>query len=105
MEFSGAAIRKMASIVSPGDFVRPFVSGGGCSGMSYGFMVETEQQEDDLIFPFEGVTVIIDPMSYQYLDGARIDYVETAFTGSFCIEGAEIRTCGCGSSFTNEAAM
>ena len=76
--------------------VRAFVQGGGCSGFSYGFTFDEEQNEDD--FEFNGV--LIDSMSMQYLSGATIDYKESIHGSQFTIENPNATTtCGCGSSF------
>lgn len=101
MKFSESAISKLQSVLGPDEhFVRVFVSGGGCSGFEFGFMLEKEKAEDDLEFPFGNCTVLVDSLSFAYLDHAEFDYVEKDFSGQFTIKGAEIKTCGCGSSFT-----
>jgi len=81
--------------------VRAFVQGGGCSGMSYGFTLDEEQNEDDFII--EGTTglVIVDSMSMQYLSGATIDYKEDIRGSNFVVNNPNAQTtCGCGSSFS-----
>lgn len=81
--------------------LRVFVSGGGCSGFQYGFTFDEVTNEDDTALNKNGVTLLIDPMSYQYLVGAEIDYSE-GFEGSqFVIKNPNATsTCGCGSSFS-----
>jgi iron-sulfur cluster insertion protein len=80
--------------------LRMFVSGGGCSGMQYGFTFEEEVAEDDWDFEFDGVHLLIDPMSSQYLQGAEVDYTESLQGSQFSIKNPQAQTtCGCGSSF------
>ena len=81
--------------------LRVFVQGGGCSGMSYGFALETEQNEDDFIIEQQGVKYLVDAMSMQYLQGATIDYKEDFEGSNFVIQNPNAQTsCGCGSSFS-----
>jgi iron-sulfur cluster insertion protein len=81
--------------------LRVFVSGGGCSGFQYGFTFEEDVQEDDTAMEKNGVTLLIDPMSYQYLVGAEIDYQESVEGAQFVIKNPNATsTCGCGSSFS-----
>ena len=80
--------------------LRTFVQGGGCSGMQYGFTFDENQNEDDFDFNFDGVPVVVDSMSAQYLQGATIDYKEDLMGASFSIDNPNAETtCGCGSSF------
>lgn len=81
--------------------LRVFVTGGGCSGFQYGFTFDEVQNEDDTAMQKNGVTLLIDPMSYQYLVGAEIDFSEGLEGAQFVIKnpGAS-STCGCGSSFS-----
>lgn len=81
--------------------LRVFVQGGGCSGMQYGFTFDEEQNEDDFDLEFDGVKLLVDSMSAQYLQGAKIKYTEDAMGASFSIDNPQAQTtCGCGSSFT-----
>ena len=81
--------------------LRTFVQGGGCSGMQYGFTFDEDQNEDDFGFDFDGVPVVVDSMSAQYLQGAKIDYKEDLMGASFSIDNPNAETtCGCGSSFS-----
>jgi len=81
--------------------LRVFVSGGGCSGFQYGFSFEEDRQEDDTAMEKNGVMLLIDPMSYQYLVGAEIDYQENVEGAQFVIKNPNATsTCGCGSSFS-----
>lgn len=81
--------------------LRVFVSGGGCSGFQYGFTFDEEVNEDDTQLEKNGVTLLIDSMSYQYLVGAEIDYTEGIEGSQFVIRNPNATTtCGCGSSFS-----
>ncbi len=80
--------------------LRVFVTGGGCSGFSYGFTFDESESEDDTVVETEGVALLIDPMSYQYLVGAEIDYSENLMGARFQVNNPNaLSTCGCGSSF------
>ncbi len=84
----------------PGHSLRVFVSGGGCSGMQYGMALEAQAREFDTIVEHEGVKVVIDPTSLQYLAGSVIDYVDNLMGGGFKIENPNaVASCGCGHSF------
>lgn len=81
--------------------LRVFISGGGCSGFQYGFTFDDERAADDTVLEKMGVTVLVDPMSYQYLVGAEIDYRESLEGSQFVIRNPNVTsTCGCGSSFS-----
>ena len=81
--------------------LRVFVTGGGCSGFQYGFTFDEDVNEDDASMEKNGVTLLIDAMSYQYLAGAEIDYQESLEGAQFVIKNPNATsTCGCGSSFT-----
>jgi iron-sulfur cluster insertion protein len=81
--------------------LRVFVQGGGCSGFQYGFTLDEDQAEDDWDIEANGVNVLVDSMSGGYLQGAVIDYKETAMGSNFSIENPNAQTtCGCGSSFS-----
>ena len=86
---------------NPGLKLRVFVTGGGCSGFQYGFTFDEEVAEDDTALEKNGVTLLVDPMSYQYLVGAEIDYTEGLEGAQFVIRNPNASTtCGCGSSFS-----
>ena len=90
----------MAEENNPNLKLRMFVSGGGCSGMQYGFTFEEEANEDDFNLEFDGITLLIDSMSSQYLHGAEVDYTESLQGSQFSIKNPNAQTtCGCGSSF------
>lgn len=81
--------------------LRVFVTGGGCSGFQYGFTFDEETAEDDTVMQKNGVTLLVDPMSFQYLVGAEIDYSEGLEGAQFVIKNPNATsTCGCGSSFS-----
>jgi iron-sulfur cluster insertion protein len=81
--------------------LRVFVTGGGCSGFQYGFTFDEEVADDDTTMEKNGVKLLIDPMSYQYLVGAEIDYTEGLEGSQFVIRNPNATsTCGCGSSFS-----
>ncbi len=80
--------------------LRVFISGGGCSGFQYGFTFDEDVQEGDTEIQKAGVTLLVDPMSFQYLMGAEIDYTEGLSGAQFVIRNPNATTtCGCGSSF------
>jgi iron-sulfur cluster insertion protein len=80
--------------------LRMFVEGGGCSGFQYGFTFDEEQNEDDFDMEFDGVHLLVDSLSSQYLQGAEVDYVESLTGSQFSIKNPQATTtCGCGSSF------
>lgn len=81
--------------------LRVFISGGGCSGFQYGFTFDESVNEDDTVITKQGVNLLIDPMSFQYLIGAEIDYQENVEGARFVIKNPSAsNTCGCGSSFS-----
>lgn len=84
-----------------GLMLRVYVQGGGCSGFQYGFSFDEEVQEGDMVMEEGGVKFLVDPMSYQYLTGAEIDYTESLQGAQFVIRNPNAATtCGCGSSFS-----
>ena len=103
--FSDNAAGKVKQLIdeegNPDLKLRVFVSGGGCSGFQYGFTFDEVTNEDDTALNKGGVTLLIDPMSYQYLVGAEIDYQEGLEGAQFVIKNPNAQsTCGCGSSFS-----
>ncbi len=83
-----------------GSMLRVYIQGGGCSGFQYGFALENEENQDDMIVETDGVKLLVDPMSFQYLIGAEIDYLEDLQGARFIINNPNATTtCGCGSSF------
>jgi iron-sulfur cluster insertion protein len=98
------AVAKIKELIAeennPNLKLRMFVSGGGCSGMQYGFTFEEEVNEDDFNLEFDGISLLIDSMSSQYLQGAEVDYTESLQGSQFSIKNPQAQTtCGCGSSF------
>ena len=81
--------------------LRVFVTGGGCSGFQYGFTFDEKVNDGDTQIEKEGISLLVDPMSYQYLMGSEIDYTEGLQGARFIINNPNAKTtCGCGSSFT-----
>lgn len=81
--------------------LRVYVTGGGCSGFQYGFSFDDAVAEDDLVVEKEGIAVLVDPLSYQYVVGAEVDYQEGLEGSRFLINNPNAATtCGCGSSFS-----
>ena len=104
LQFTEGAAHKVKSLVDEEGNdrlkLRVFVTGGGCSGFQYGFTFDEETAEDDTTMQKNGVTLLVDPMSYQYLVGAEIDYTEGLEGSQFIIKNPNATsTCGCGSSF------
>lgn len=103
--FTDSAANKVKQLIdeegNPELKLRVFVTGGGCSGFQYGFTFDEAQNEDDAAMQKNGVTLLIDPMSYQYLVGSEIDYQEGLEGAQFVIKNPSAKsTCGCGSSFS-----
>ncbi len=103
--FTSAAAHKVKQLIEEeGNSalkLRVFVSGGGCSGFQYGFTFDENVEEGDTQVHNEGVTLLVDPMSFQYLVGAEIDYTEGLDGAQFVIRNPNATTtCGCGSSFS-----
>ena len=81
--------------------LRVFVTGGGCSGFQYGFSFDENLNDDDTVINNKGASLLVDPLSYQYLVGARIDYVEGLEGSRFIVDNPMASTtCGCGASFS-----
>ncbi len=103
--FTDAAADKVKQLIdeegNPELKLRVFVQGGGCSGFQYGFTFDEEVNEDDTVMNKNGVQLLIDSMSYQYLVGAEIDYKDDLNGAQFVIKNPNATTtCGCGSSFS-----
>ena len=102
--FTDSAANKVKELIieegNPDLKLRVFVNGGGCSGFQYGFTFDEILNDDDTVMEKDGVKLLIDPMSYQYLVGAEIDYKEDINGSQFVIKNPNVTTtCGCGSSF------
>jgi len=103
--FTDAAARKVQELIfeerNPELKLRVYISGGGCSGFQYGFSFDEERAEDDIAVDNDGMTLLIDPLSFQYLMGAEVDYSESLQGAQFVIRNPNASTtCGCGSSFS-----
>lgn len=103
--FTQAAAGKVRELIgeegNPNLKLRVYINGGGCSGFQYGFTFDEERAEDDLAIDRDGVTLLVDPLSLQYLAGAEIDYSESLSGAQFVIRNPNAKTtCGCGSSFS-----
>tara|TARA_B100000749_G_scaffold25945_1_gene18403 strand:- start:247 stop:576 length:330 start_codon:yes stop_codon:yes gene_type:complete len=105
LTFHSAAAEKVKEIMNEDSEItedvslRVFIQGGGCSGFQYGFTFD-ETKDDDEVVVTDGVTLVVDPLSLQYLDGSEIDYSNDHFTSQFIIRNPNAQTtCGCGSSF------
>jgi iron-sulfur cluster insertion protein len=105
MVFTAAAAAKVRELIAEeGNAelkLRVYIQGGGCSGFQYGFEFDEQQGEDDIAIVTEGVTLLVDPLSLQYLAEATVDYSESLSGAQFVIRNPNAKTtCGCGSSFT-----
>ena len=104
LQFSSAAAAKVRELIAEEGNealkLRVYIQGGGCSGFQYGFEFDEQQAEDDLAVLTDGVTLLVDPLSLQYLMGAQVDYTESLHGAQFVISNPNAKTtCGCGSSF------
>ena len=105
LQFSAAAAAKVQALIreegNPALHLRVYIQGGGCSGFQYGFEFDENREDDDFAIERDGVTLLVDPMSLQYLMGAEVDYSESLHGAQFVIRNPNAKsTCGCGSSFT-----
>ncbi|WP_206862219.1 iron-sulfur cluster insertion protein ErpA [Lysobacter changpingensis] len=104
LQFTSAAASKVRELIAEEGNdalkLRVYIQGGGCSGFQYGFEFDEQQAEDDLAVQTDGVTLLVDPLSLQYLMGAEVDYTESLHGAQFVIRNPNAKTtCGCGSSF------
>jgi iron-sulfur cluster insertion protein len=105
LDFTPAAAAKVRELIAeegnPALKLRVYIQGGGCSGFQYGFEFDELRGEDDLAIDTDGVMLLVDPLSLQYLMGAAVDYTESLHGAQFTIRNPNAKsTCGCGSSFT-----
>jgi iron-sulfur cluster insertion protein len=105
INLSARAVQKVRELVAeeenPELKLRVFITGGGCSGFQYGFSFEELAAEDDALIETDGVVVVVDPMSFQYLVGSEVDYTEGLEGSRFVVNNPNATaTCGCGSSFS-----
>ncbi len=104
--FTAAAAAKVAELMAEEGndtlALRAYINGGGCSGFQYGFEFDENREADDITVMRDGVTLLVDPLSMQYLHGAEVDYVENLSGAHFVIRNNPNAktTCGCGSSFS-----
>jgi iron-sulfur cluster insertion protein len=99
------AVRKVSALVAdegnPNLKLRIYITGGGCSGFQYGFTFDEASAEDDWVVERDGVTALVDAMSYQYLMGSEVDYTEGLEGARFVVNNPNaVTTCGCGASFS-----
>ncbi|MHC8442053.1 MAG: iron-sulfur cluster insertion protein ErpA [Candidatus Eutrophobiaceae bacterium] len=104
--FTDSAAEKVRDLMKEEEkgnlMLRVYISGGGCSGFQYGFTFEESQTDGDAVVDNQGVKLLVDPMSFQYLVGAEIDYKEDLEGARFVIRNPNAKTtCGCGSSFSS----
>lgn len=105
MSFTDNAAKKVHSLIAEEGNdqlkLRVFVTGGGCSGFQYGFSFDEAVNDDDTVIKNNGAELLVDPLSYQYLVGAKIDYKEGLEGSRFVVENPmATTTCGCGASFS-----
>jgi iron-sulfur cluster insertion protein len=105
INLSARAVKKVRDLVAEEENdqlkLRVFITGGGCSGFQYGFTFDELVAEDDTALETEGVTLLVDPMSLQYLAGSVVDYTEGLEGSRFVVNNPNATaTCGCGSSFS-----
>ncbi|MCB1675468.1 MAG: iron-sulfur cluster insertion protein ErpA [Halioglobus sp.] len=105
INLSARAVQKVRELVSEEQNsalkLRVYITGGGCSGFQYGFSFDESAADDDTAIEKDGVTVLVDPMSFQYLMGSEVDYTEGLEGSRFVINNPNASTtCGCGSSFS-----
>ncbi len=105
IQVSEGAIRKVRELVeeeaNPNLCLRVYVTGGGCSGFQYGFSFDDERAEDDTCIQKEGVTVLVDALSYPYLVGSQLNYEQGLQGARFTVTNPNATsTCGCGESFS-----
>ena len=105
LNFTGAAAAKVRELISEEGnaalALRVYIQGGGCSGFQYGFEFDENRAEDDVAVDTDQVTLLVDPLSLQYLMGSEVDYTESLQGAQFVIRNPNAKTtCGCGSSFS-----
>lgn len=105
LQFTDAAANKVKALVedenNPELKLRVYITGGGCSGFQYGFTFDDKVNDGDLTIEKQGVTLVVDPMSLQYLIGGSVDYSEGLEGSRFVVTNPNAKTtCGCGSSFS-----
>ena len=95
------AILKIKEIIPTDSFLRIYVKGGGCTGFQYGFEIETDSNDDDTIIESNGIKVLVDSTSSQYLEGSEVNYTTSIAGSSFVVKNPNATAqCGCGKSFS-----
>ncbi len=103
INLSGNAVKRIQDLLPSHEFnyFRVYVTGGGCSGFQYGFKFDDGPEGDDDVVDFDGFTILLDSLSYPYLYGSTLDYVEDLSGSRFLVTNPNAKTtCGCGESFT-----
>lgn len=105
LQFTDAAAIKVKALIAdesnPELKLRVYITGGGCSGFQYGFTFDEKVNDGDMVIEKQGVSLVVDPMSLQYLVGGAVDYTEGLEGSRFIIQNPNAKsTCGCGSSFS-----
>nr|WP_202436340.1 MULTISPECIES: iron-sulfur cluster insertion protein ErpA [Vibrio] len=105
LTFSESAAKRVKVLIeeedNPALKLRVYITGGGCSGFQYGFTFDESVNEGDMTIEKEGVTLVVDPMSLQYLIGGEVDYTEGLEGSRFFVNNPNAKTtCGCGASFS-----
>lgn len=104
MDFTASAAQRVGELINgdgrDGLMLRVFVQGGGCSGFQYGFQLDDSRNEDDLSVDREDITMLVDALSLQYLQGSTVDYIDDLIGARFVVTNPNANsTCGCGASF------
>jgi iron-sulfur cluster insertion protein len=105
LKVSSSAVNRINELLATKNnsdlMLRVFIQGGGCSGFQYGFQFDENQQEDDISVEHDGIKLLVDMLSLQYLSGAEIDYKDDLMGSRFLVNNPNASTtCGCGSSFS-----
>jgi iron-sulfur cluster insertion protein len=105
LNLTDSAVARIREVLSgnqvPNPKLRIFVEGGGCSGFQYGFMIEEDNTDDDFVISVQDISVLVDPVSAQYVDGITIDFKDDLNGARFVMNNPNaVTTCGCGSSFS-----
>ncbi|ADD75947.1 iron-sulfur cluster insertion protein [Pantoea sp. PA1] len=105
LQFTDAAAKKVKNLIAdeenPALKLRVYITGGGCSGFQYGFTFDDQMNDGDMTIEKQGVSLVVDPMSLQYLVGGSVDYTEGLEGSRFIVTNPNAKTtCGCGSSFS-----
>ncbi|TKK18405.1 iron-sulfur cluster insertion protein ErpA [Pantoea agglomerans] len=105
LQFTDAAATKVKNLIAdeenPALKLRVYITGGGCSGFQYGFTFDDKMNDGDMTIEKQGVSLVVDPMSLQYLVGGSVDYTEGLEGSRFIVTNPNAKTtCGCGSSFS-----